>query len=203
MRTGSDLLDKISYDAKGGVDHLSLSVHMGRENMKTTLGREKKASFAPTASSLAAFVSLVSSSRVDKGQRSETFGFSVPWPSPKLLGNKLIRSSHENHASYFDATQSSFFSFCFCASCSYSEHRFPVPSSKLCQNWLCHWRGALRGHAAVPWYCQCPLKGLVQDWKTVNNAVSKHTHKQCLCTPENSAVQKLSVVIIMRCVCLW
>ena len=114
MRTGSDLLDKISYDAKGGVDHLSLSVHMGRENMKTTLGREKKASFAPTASSLAAFVSLVSSSRVDKGQRSETFGFSVPWPSPKLLGNKLIRSSHENHASYFDATQSSFFFLFLC-----------------------------------------------------------------------------------------
>ena len=31
----------------------------------------------------------------------------------------------------------------------HSEHRFPAPSSKLCQIWLHHWKGTLYLHAAV------------------------------------------------------
>ena len=30
---------------------------------------------------------------------------------------------------------------------AHSEHRFSVPSSKLCQNWLRHWRGTLYRHS--------------------------------------------------------
>jgi len=44
-------------------------------------------------------------------------------------------------------------------STSSSKHRFPAPSSKLCQNWLRHWRGTLYLRAAVHWRGQRPPKG--------------------------------------------
>ena len=47
-----------------------------------------------------------------------------------------------------------------------SEHRFPAPSSKLCQIWLRHWRGALYLRAAVHRRGQRPPKSLGTD-KTV------------------------------------
>ena len=43
---------------------------------------------------------------------------------------------------------------------AHSKHHFLAPSSKLCQNWLHHRRGALYLHATVHWCCQHPLKGL-------------------------------------------
>ena len=42
-----------------------------------------------------------------------------------------------------------------CTVVSHSEHRFPAPSSKLCHNWLRHWKGILAQRR-----CQHPLKGL-------------------------------------------
>ena len=42
---------------------------------------------------------------------------------------------------------------------THSEHRFPAPSSKLCQIWLRHWRGTLYLRAAVQWRGQRPPKG--------------------------------------------
>ena len=42
----------------------------------------------------------------------------------------------------------------------HSEHRFPAPSSELCQNWLRQWRGTLYLRAAVHRRCQRPSKGL-------------------------------------------
>ena len=48
----------------------------------------------------------------------------------------------------------------------HSEHRFPAPSSKLCQIWLRHWRGTLYLCAAVHQRGQHPLKGSGTD-KTV------------------------------------
>ena len=41
---------------------------------------------------------------------------------------------------------------------SHSEHRFSATSSKLCQNWLRHWRGTLYLRAAVHRCCQHPPK---------------------------------------------
>ena len=38
----------------------------------------------------------------------------------------------------------------------HSEHRFPAPSSKLCQIWLRHWRGTLYLRVAVHQRGQCP-----------------------------------------------
>ena len=43
---------------------------------------------------------------------------------------------------------------------AHSEHRFPAPSSKLCQIWLRHWRGTLYLRAAVHRRGQRPPKGL-------------------------------------------
>ena len=40
----------------------------------------------------------------------------------------------------------------------HSEHRFPAPSSKLCQKWLLHWRGTLYLRAAVRRRWQRPPK---------------------------------------------
>ena len=42
----------------------------------------------------------------------------------------------------------------------HSEHRFPAPSSKLCQIWLRHWRGTLYLPAAVYRRGQRPPKSL-------------------------------------------
>ena len=67
-------------------------------------------------------------------------------------------------------TQSSLLSSQFLSTFSHiqthSEHCFPAPSSKLCQTWLCHWRGTLYLCAAVQWRGQCPPKGSDTD-KTV------------------------------------
>ena len=41
---------------------------------------------------------------------------------------------------------------------AHSEHRFPAPSSELCQNWLRHWRGTLYLRAAVHRRGQRPPK---------------------------------------------
>ena len=40
----------------------------------------------------------------------------------------------------------------------HSEHRFPAPSSKLCQNWLHHWRGTLYFQAACLPMLSVPYK---------------------------------------------
>ena len=56
---------------------------------------------------------------------------------------------------------------------SHSEHRFPAPSSKLCQNWLCRWRGNLYLRAAVHRRGQRPPTGLGTN-KTVEEL--KHAH---------------------------
>ena len=45
----------------------------------------------------------------------------------------------------------------------HSQHRFPAPSSKLCQIWLRHWRGTLYLRTAVHRRGQCPLQGLGTD----------------------------------------
>ena len=45
----------------------------------------------------------------------------------------------------------------------HSEHRFPAPSSKLCQIWLRHWRGTLYLCAAVQRRGQSPPKGSGTD----------------------------------------
>ena len=52
---------------------------------------------------------------------------------------------------------------------AHSEHRFPAPSSKLCQIWLRHWWGTLYEGAAVHRRRQRPPKGLGTD-KTVEAA---------------------------------
>ena len=57
----------------------------------------------------------------------------------------------------------------------HSEHRFPVPSSKLCQNWLRHWRGTLCPRAAVHQRCLRPPKGLGTN-KTVEATWRPCTH---------------------------
>ena len=36
---------------------------------------------------------------------------------------------------------------------THSKHHFPAPSSKLCQNWLCHQKGMLYLCAPVYWCC--------------------------------------------------
>ena len=42
---------------------------------------------------------------------------------------------------------------------AHSEHRFPAPSSELCQIWLRHWRGTLYLRAGVQRRCQRSPKG--------------------------------------------
>ena len=64
---------------------------------------------------------------------------------------------------------------------SHPEHRFPAPSSKLCQIWLRHWSGTLYLRAAVHWCSRHPLKGLGTD-----NAVE--------------ATKRLSTHVNMRCI---
>ena len=46
-----------------------------------------------------------------------------------------------------------------CTVVAHSKPRFPAPSSKLCQNWLRHWRGTFYLRTAVQ-RCQRPPKGL-------------------------------------------
>ena len=46
---------------------------------------------------------------------------------------------------------------------AHSEHRFPAPSSKLCQIWLRHWRGTLYLCTAIHRCGQHPLKGLITN----------------------------------------
>ena len=60
---------------------------------------------------------------------------------------------------------------------SHFEHRFPAPSSKLCQNWLRHWRGTLYLRAAVHRRCQGPPNGLGTNNtdKTVEEAYRRST----------------------------
>ena len=58
-----------------------------------------------------------------------------------------------------------FFFFFFFHSHPHSEHRFPAPSSKLCQIWLRHRRGTLYLRAAVHRRGQRPPKGLIRLWK--------------------------------------
>ena len=58
---------------------------------------------------------------------------------------------------------------------AHSGHRFPAPSSKLCQNWLRHWRGTLYLHAAVHQCGQRPVKILGTN-KTVEATWCQSTH---------------------------
>ena len=52
---------------------------------------------------------------------------------------------------------------------------FQHPSSKFCQNWICHWRGTVYFCSAVHQCCQCPLKGLDTN-KTVKITQRQSTH---------------------------
>ena len=61
-------------------------------------------------------------------------------------------------------------------SSSHSEHRFPAPSSKLCQILLHHWRGTLYLRSAVHWHGQYPPKGSGTNM-TWSNLAPKHAHK--------------------------
>ena len=58
---------------------------------------------------------------------------------------------------------------------THSEHRFPAPSSKLCQIWLRHWRGTLFLRAAVHRRGQRPPIGLGTDCGS--NLAPKHARK--------------------------
>ena len=61
---------------------------------------------------------------------------------------------------------------------TYSEHRFPAPSSKLCQIWLRHWRGTFYLRAAVQRRGQRPPKGSGTDiGKTVEATWRPSTHE--------------------------
>ena len=60
-------------------------------------------------------------------------------------------------------------------SIAHSEHRFPAPSSKLCKNWLRHWRGTLYLRAAVHRRGQRPPKVLGTDM-TAEAAYRPSTH---------------------------
>ena len=75
----------------------------------------------------------------------------------------------------------------------HSKYRFLAPSSKLCQNWLHHWRGTLYLHAAVLWCCRWAVKGLGTD-KTVEatELPSMHINMRCV----QPWVEKKSFVLI-------
>ena len=60
---------------------------------------------------------------------------------------------------------------------AHSGHRFPAPSSKLCQIWLRHWRVTLYLRAAVQRRSQQPPKGCG------SNTESKHALKHKACPP--------------------
>ena len=65
-----------------------------------------------------------------------------------------------------------------CWTRAHSEHRFPAPSSKLCQIWLRHWRGTLYLRAAVHRRGQRSPKGLGTDWYDCGcNLAPKHARK--------------------------
>ena len=51
---------------------------------------------------------------------------------------------HQRKNNNYDVTMQSWQCTMQSWQCSHSEHRFPAPSSKLCQNWSRHWRGTLR-----------------------------------------------------------
>ena len=57
----------------------------------------------------------------------------------------------------------------------HSKHRFPTPSSRLCQNWLRHRRGTLYLRAAVHRRSQRPPKGWDTN-KTVEATKRPSTH---------------------------
>ena len=90
----------------------------------------------------------------------------------------------------------------------HSEHRFPAPFAKLCQNWLRHWRGTLHLRSAVRRRCQRLSKGLrilqcsyhalcLAFWKMVDfcgsNVGSNHARKHA---PGQKEEEK-------KCVCVW
>ena len=58
----------------------------------------------------------------------------------------------------------------------HSESRFPAPSSRLCHNWIRHWRGTLYLRTSVHRRCQRSPKDLGAR-KTVDNIASKHACK--------------------------
>ena len=63
----------------------------------------------------------------------------------------------------------------------HSKHHFPAPSSKLCQNWLCRWRGTLYLHAAACQCCQHLLNGLgTNKIVEVMQHPSMHINMRCI-----------------------
>lgn len=68
-----------------------------------------------------------------------------------------------------------------CGSPPHSEHCFLTPSSKPCQNCLCHWRGTFHLCAAVHWRCQHPLKVLgtnetMETYQPSTHINMRHVH---------------------------
>ena len=61
---------------------------------------------------------------------------------------------------------------------THAKHRFPAPSSKLCQIWLHHWRGTLYLHAAsCPLMQSAPSKRFGYWYDCRSNLAPKHAHK--------------------------
>ena len=58
---------------------------------------------------------------------------------------------------------------------THSGHRFPAPSSKLCQNWLRHWRGTLYLPAAV--HRRGPASALRKVWVLITLRASLSCRK--------------------------
>ena len=75
-----------------------------------------------------------------------------------------------------------------------SEHHFPAPSSKLCQIWLRHGRGALYLRAAVHWRGQRPPKGSGTG-KTGSNLAPKHARKHDMHPPRVKKRRSLPVLL--------
>ena len=83
----------------------------------------------------------------------------------------------------------------------HSRPCFLAPSSKLCHNWLCHWRGVPHLHAAIHLRCQHALKGLGTN-KTVEATWRRSTHINIrrVC-PSNISFQTL--VLFVMAYAVW
>ena len=59
--------------------------------------------------------------------------------------------------------------------CHIPSLAFQHPSSKFCQNWICHWGGTHYLCSAVHQCYQCPLKGLDTDKTVKKHSAKAHT----------------------------
>ena len=111
---------------------------------------------------------------------------------PLLLGNNFFCTWH-----FYEETQY-WCSLSNSSQCTHSKHRFPAPSSKLCQIWLRHWRGTLYLRAAVHRRGQRLPKGLGTNM-TVEaiNLAPKHARKQEAHPPRVKKKSSVSIQTIL------